>query len=238
MLFEKFLPEPDVLEALPIFPLPNIVLFPGMVLPLNVFEPRYLALVDHIRGASPYFGVPMLADDRGHDPLRPCIEPVFGLGRLHQHQTLADGRRLIQVLGVGRVRQLREVESSPFRAVDVEILNEDYPSDGHLVAIFRAQVERLGRACAREQAEVLDMLLSIDDDRVFLYTIAALLPTAQVLVAATVGGHPKLRRYAPLQQACLVADNPNFRCELLIDEVSRLLLQVREASRIPSQLLN
>ena len=38
----------DVLTALPIFPLPNVVLLPGIVLPLNVFEPRYVDLVDHV----------------------------------------------------------------------------------------------------------------------------------------------------------------------------------------------
>ncbi len=238
MLFEKFMPGREVLDALPIFPLPNIVLFPGMVLPLNVFEPRYVALVDHVQDTSPYFGIPMLSDEGGHDPERPAIEPVFGIGRLHNHQSLADGRRLVQVLGVGRVRVVEEVESSPFRRVQVEALEEAGPDDHHTFAIFRAQVERLGRACASDQAEVLDMLLSIDDPRVFLYTIAALLPTAQVLVAATVGGQPQLRRYAPLQQACLETDNPDLRCELLLHEVTRLLGRVRDASQMPSQMFN
>jgi hypothetical protein len=50
----------QVLSSLPIFPLPNVVLLPGMVLPLNVFEPRYLELVDFVREHGQHIGVPLL----------------------------------------------------------------------------------------------------------------------------------------------------------------------------------
>ena len=52
MLSASSTPPPEVLAALPIFPLPNVVLLPGMVLPLNVFEPRYLELVTREGGLA------------------------------------------------------------------------------------------------------------------------------------------------------------------------------------------
>jgi len=240
MLFEKFTPGPEVLRALPVFPLPNIALFPGMVLPLHVFEPRYLALVDHVRQTSPYFGVPMLRRDRRRQSDgQPALESVLGIGRLHNFQTLEDGRYLIQVLGVGRGRALGELATEhSFRVLEVEMLSEADPADRHAYAVLRAQVERLGRACAQDQQEVLELLLSIDDPRIFLYTIAALLPTTQALVASTIGSQSGLRRYAALQQACLTANSADGRCELLLEEITRLLSTVQAASRMPSQILN
>ena len=47
-------------SVMPLFPLPNVVLLPGMVLPLNVFEPRYLELVDHVLDGGMHIGVPLL----------------------------------------------------------------------------------------------------------------------------------------------------------------------------------
>ncbi|MGB1014082.1 MAG: LON peptidase substrate-binding domain-containing protein, partial [Nannocystaceae bacterium] len=240
MLFEKFIPEPEVLQSLPVFPLPNVALFPGMVLPLQVFEPRYLALIDHVRETSPYFGVPMLRRDRRRlSNGQPALEPVLGIGRLHNFEALEDGRYLIQVLGVGRARTVGEHETEhPFRMLEVETLGEKDPADHHAYAVLRAQVERLGRACARDQQEVLELLLSIDDPRIFLYTIAALLPTTQALVASTIGSQAHMRRYAPLQQACLTATNSDTRCEMLLEEITRLLSTVQAASQMPSRMMN
>jgi uncharacterized protein len=120
------LPAPEVLAGLPIFPLPNVVFLPGMVLPLNVFEPRYLALVDHVLEGGEregmHVGVPLLRPDPSlleradlelpvHDPGdgRPAIEAVFGVGRVIAHQRLPDGRRFIRLEGIGRVQVRAEL---------------------------------------------------------------------------------------------------------------------------------
>ena len=60
MLKANAIPDRQILASLPIFPLPNVVLLPGMVLPLNIFEPRYLDLVDFVRTHGQHIGVPLL----------------------------------------------------------------------------------------------------------------------------------------------------------------------------------
>src|SRR5690606_19995241 len=137
MLDMDRLPAPEILAALPIFPLPNVVFLPGMVLPLNVFEPRYLDLVDYALAGGMHVGVPLLRPDPSlldsddmelplHDPgdERPAIEAVFGVGHLIAHQRLPDGRRFIRLEGLGRVRVVDELPQSErgFRRVAVEAL--------------------------------------------------------------------------------------------------------------------
>lgn len=101
------------LEALPLFPLPQTVLFPGALLPLHVFEPRYRALVRDILETHRALSVvlitnPLVVDEHGH----PAIASVAGAGVIIDHHELPDGRFNILIRGRARVR-LREL---PFEA--------------------------------------------------------------------------------------------------------------------------
>jgi Lon protease-like protein len=100
------------LDELPLFPLHQAVLFPGALLPLHVFEPRYRQLVhdvlDSHRTLSIAHIVDAVADPRGHVP----IAPVAGIGTIVEHQELPGGRSNIVVLGRARVR-LQELHFAP-----------------------------------------------------------------------------------------------------------------------------
>ena len=124
MLDDDHAPRDEVLEALPIFPLPNAVLLPGMVLPLNVFEPRYLDLVDHVLDNGQFVGVPLLRPGFEEEyEGSPAVEEVFGAGRLLSHQPLPDGRRFIRLEGMRRVRLVEELDNGKsFRQVRTELL--------------------------------------------------------------------------------------------------------------------
>lgn len=89
--------------ALPLFPLPNLVLFPGVVLPLYVFEERYRALLRDIQAGDEPFGIVQIIETDGHeDRARPFHERVSRVGtlaHLQQAQTHDDGTSSIVVVG-------------------------------------------------------------------------------------------------------------------------------------------
>lgn len=115
----------DALSAIPIFPLPQMVLFPEAVLPLHVFEPRYRAMLQHCldtHGALVVARVVPGEDEHG----RPRIAPIAGGGIVVEHQTLADGRSNIVLLGKARLRleELAPDDSRPYRVARATILED------------------------------------------------------------------------------------------------------------------
>ena len=118
------LPDLDrALEALPLFPLPQAVLFPGAMLPLHIFEPRYRAMIRAALEGGRVLAVVLVpspdeVDAHGH----PALAHVAGLGEIVDHAELAGGRYNILLRGRARVR-LRELPfEAPFRRARAEIL--------------------------------------------------------------------------------------------------------------------
>jgi len=95
----------------PLFPLPNVFLFPGCVMPLHVFEPRYRQMVEDLLDGPGQLVMGTLAVEE-MAPLNaaPAVRPVAGIGEICRHERLADGRFLIWLFGLSRVR-IREVAS-------------------------------------------------------------------------------------------------------------------------------
>jgi Lon protease-like protein len=104
-----------------IFPLPGVVLFPHGVIPLHVFEPRYVQLVEDCLADDLPFA-PWGIDPRGPAAERgPALLPVATAGRIRSHRRHADGRYDIVVEGLERVRLMGEqAMDAPYRAVEVE----------------------------------------------------------------------------------------------------------------------
>jgi Lon protease-like protein len=116
------------LDAVPVFPLPGLVLFPGQRLPLHIFEPRYRAMVrDLIGSPAPYMAVACILGD-ATEPVPPFCA-VAGLGRLVSHQRLADGRFNILLEGVGRVRLEERPFVPPYRRARATVLAEPDPTE-------------------------------------------------------------------------------------------------------------
>mgnify|MGYP000152560849 CR=1 FL=1 len=230
------IPGTDVLASLPVLPLPNVVLLPGMVLPLNVHEPQYLELVDFVRAHGMYIGVPLLlasAPDR-----EATFAPVFGLGKLVFHVELSDGRRIIRLEGVGRVRIQHELpQSHRFREVAVSPLSEPYPTDPEPLTILKAQVERITQYCG-EDGEGLQSLLSIRDERAFLYSLTAFLPSLELLVCDEAEVVTNDRALVTLQQHSLAAETADERVEFLLERTSGIVARLGEQFMSAARLLN
>ena len=103
-------PRPEDLPAsFPVFPLTGALLLPGGRLPLNIFEPRYLALIEDALGAGRLFG--MIQPDGAAPPLTggPALYHVGCLGRLTSFSETEDGRYLVTLAGMIRFAVAEEL---------------------------------------------------------------------------------------------------------------------------------
>lgn len=100
----------SALEALPLFPLRQAVLFPGALLPLHVFEPRYRQLVEDVLKTHRTLCVPQVVEGRDDAEGHPRISNVAGVGTILEHAELPGGRYNIVLLGRARV----ELDELPF----------------------------------------------------------------------------------------------------------------------------
>ncbi|ADZ68697.1 LON peptidase substrate-binding domain-containing protein [Polymorphum gilvum] len=111
----------DLPAALPVFPLAGALLLPRTQLPLNIFEPRYLAMVDAALAGSRLIGMIQPAPDAPADAPRPALSAVGCAGRLTGFQETGDGRYLITLQGVARFRMRVEMDAiTPFRQVEAD----------------------------------------------------------------------------------------------------------------------
>ena len=111
----------DLPGVIPVFPLEAALMLPRGQLPLNIFEPRYLAMIDDALRADRIIGMvqPSLtgAPDRGSRPL----QPVGCAGRLTQIAETGDGRYVITLSGVARFRVVEELTTlTPYRQCRVD----------------------------------------------------------------------------------------------------------------------
>ena len=86
----------------PLFPLPNVVLFPHATLPLHIFEPRYRQMTaDALRGEQ-LIAMSLLKSvvQDASDSATPAIHPIVGLGQIIAHERLEDGRYMLILKGV------------------------------------------------------------------------------------------------------------------------------------------
>lgn len=146
-------PSPPGTEA-PMFPLPGVFLFPGQILPLHVFEPRYRCMVDDLLDTAGRLVIATVREGE-QESEAPAVLPVAGLGEITHHDKLPDGRYVLLVLGLGRVR-IEEIESDrPYRRVRYEALVENIPTPERDHELHRSLVRAI-----RERAGIQDERLA------------------------------------------------------------------------------
>ena len=110
-------------SSFPVFPLAGVLLLPRGQLPLNIFEPRYLQMLDDALGRGRYLGMIHPMDD---DTDR--LAPVGCLGRISSFSEAEDGRMIISVTGVCRFSVVDELPvTTPYRQVNANF--EPYADD-------------------------------------------------------------------------------------------------------------
>jgi Lon protease-like protein len=141
----------DLPQVIPVFPLDAVLLLPHGQLPLNIFEPRYLNMVDDVMGAERMIG--MVQTRPGGDRERPALAAIGCLGRITRFTETGDGRYLITLTGVcrfavgpelplrGPYRQIR-ADYAAFEA-DLKSADDDDGFDRMLfLRALRAYLER------------------------------------------------------------------------------------------------
>jgi Lon protease-like protein len=180
---------------LSIFPLSGVLLFPGLQLPLHIFEPRYRAMMSDA-----------LARDRRIAMIQPQGPadgaPLFRIGcvgKIGEIEAMDDGRFNVILEGVSRFRLLRELPvTTSFRQVEGELIADD--AGASLSAVERASFEREARNFAEAQG------YSVDWDSV-----------ARLDDVSLINGVSQIAPFdAAAKQALLEADDLASRCELLV----------------------
>src|SRR5205085_10194877 len=106
----------DLPQVIPVFPLDGALLLPGGELPLQVFEPRYLNMVDDVMAGDRIIG--MIQTKPGGERSRPLLADVGCAGRITSYAETSDGRYLITLTGVCRFDAGDELAlRSPYRQV-------------------------------------------------------------------------------------------------------------------------
>ena len=102
---------------IPIFPLNGAVLFPGTSLPLNIFEKRYIEMVDYALSKEKCIG--MIQSDKKNN-----LYNIGCIGKIHSFSETADGRYLVSLQGTNCFKVMKELEQkNKFRLIEAEILN-------------------------------------------------------------------------------------------------------------------
>jgi len=105
-------------EVIPVFPLNGVIYFPNTNLPLNIFEQRYLDLVNDAYNKNKFMG--MIQSKKEND----AVYDVGCLGKISDYQKIKDGRILINLTGVTRFKILKEIQSKKlYREFQVDYQN-------------------------------------------------------------------------------------------------------------------
>lgn len=116
----RYLTENDLPGRVPVFPLTGALLLPGGQLPLNIFEPRYLAMFDDALAGNRLIGIIQPALDASEADTKPELSKVGCIGRITQLGETGDGRYIISLTGVTRFRILEELHvETPYRQARV-----------------------------------------------------------------------------------------------------------------------
>jgi Lon protease-like protein len=114
--------------VVPVFPLPNVVLFPGMFLPLHIFEPRYRDMTARALLGERLIAMALLKPGWQEDYAgSPSIHQILGMGKIVEDAKLEDGRYNLVLFGLVRVRVIEEIGSGPYRVARVEVIEERVP---------------------------------------------------------------------------------------------------------------
>jgi len=116
----------DRFTAVPLFPLPNVVLFPRAVLPLHIFEERYKAMTRDALAGDELIAMALLQPGWELDYYgAPMIEPVVCMGKILTHERLPDGKYNLLLEGAARAYVEREIGGDlPYRVTDLRKMKE------------------------------------------------------------------------------------------------------------------
>lgn len=213
----------DVMERLrgvrelPLFPLP-VVLFPGVPLPLHIFEPRYRKMLDDIRVGNNLFGLSYF-DSSSSDTEVPPAGHVGCVAEVTETQSLPDGRSNILTIGLIRYRVEDYVQRDPYLVAKVSFFEDEEESD--------EQLNESSQDVAETFTRIARAVRIINDERASLPDISDTEPQRlSFLVAAA------MEIDAELKQELLEVRSTSERLQRLSDMLARAVTSYEERARI------
>lgn len=217
-------PGDSDLRALPIFPLPDVVLLPGALLPLHVFEQRYRDMTQDVLAGNKLMGVARLR--RGFEKDyhgRPPVHEICGVGRVIACDRLADGRYNLLLRGLARIRIDRELAPDGlYRKVAARMLPDVHAPNGDSDPLdcLRGAHAQLIALCDR-----LSLALDEGGEQIRTLVRSERAPhSCADLVAAALIADPDRR------QVLLESREPGQRLQMTLDHVGRLLCELEPSS--------
>ena len=121
----------DFPKEIPVFPLSNFIIFPRTSVPLNIFEPRYIDMINDSMKSNKMIGIiqPKISDDKN---IVPNLYDIGCLGKITSFHETKDGRYLIELKGLIRFEKIKEINTiNKYRIleVDFEKFSEDLKID-------------------------------------------------------------------------------------------------------------
>ena len=115
-------------NIIPVFPLSNFIIFPKTTVPLNIFEPRYIEMINDSMKADKLIGMIQPKNLNTSNSIKPELHEIGCLGKITSFKEADDGRYLIDLKGIIRFKIFKEVETDiSYRKCEVSY--EDYSND-------------------------------------------------------------------------------------------------------------
>ena len=143
----EFIDQSQPPREIPIFPLPNVVLFPNMALPLHIFEERYRRMIHDCLKSDRYLGI-LLLRKGWEEAAEPLPHDVGGFGQVVRAVKLPAGNYEIVIRGLGKARVLSYTQEIPYRRALVELQEDEGDDSADLRAQAASMVERLRKVLA------------------------------------------------------------------------------------------
>jgi len=179
-------------RILPLFPLPDVVLFPGQIIPLHIFESRYRQMTrDLLDNTGEIILGTILGKDKESLEETASVQSIACQGRLQQYQALDDGRFLVMILGERRVRIHPHIGQQLYPEARVEDLPEPstFISDHQVLALreaiqnLKSDVELPEGTSAQQLSDILSMITPMSTkQRYHLFSIPELVERVETVL--------------------------------------------------------
>ena len=115
-------------NTIAVFPLSNFIIFPKTTVPLNIFEPRYLEMINDSMKTNKFIGMIQPKSINNENSLAPSLHKIGCLGKITSFKETDDGRYLIDLKGIIRFKILKEIaDNKPYRSCEINF--DDYLND-------------------------------------------------------------------------------------------------------------
>ena len=115
-------------NTIAVFPLSNFIIFPKTTVPLNIFEPRYLEMINDSMKTNKFIGMIQPKSINNENSLAPSLHKIGCLGKITSFKETDDGRYLIDLKGIIRFKILKEIaDNKPYRSCEINF--ENYLND-------------------------------------------------------------------------------------------------------------